>query len=246
MLVCVDRRRGPPLVTAVVLLVAGGCGRPQPRKTSPPKPPQTIVLWAWDRAEDLRFLKPGEAEVAALMETLYLRDGRAEPWFRRLPLVLPEGMKPIPVIRLESDGSALPPADSIGSFLWRWVDLKRIQIDFDARSSQREWYVELIRLTRRWKPHISITALASWCLDKPWFAGVPDEAVPMLFRMGPQRNAILDRLHKQGQFAEGCRDALGISTDERLPWRPEAKKIYVFHPHPWTREAFDEARARLR
>jgi hypothetical protein len=239
---------GPALVRAFCILAgslfAFSCnyGRSVPR----PQPPDTLVLWVWDRADDLRFLRPGEAEVAALLETLYLREGQTTNRTRKLPLILPEGMKPIPVIRLESDGSALPSADSVASFLWRWTHDNRIQIDFDARVSQREWYADVIRQTRRWKPHISITALASWCLDRPWFAGVPDEAVPMLFRMGPQRNAILDRLHTQEQFAEGCRDAAAISTDEPLPWRPYAKKVYIFNPHRWTREAFDEVRARLR
>jgi hypothetical protein len=200
----------------------------------------------WDRAEDLGFLKPGEAEVAALMETLYLRNGQTTNWPRKLPLVMPEGMKPIPVIRLESDGSALPSADSVASFLSRWMDDKRIQIDFDARASQRGWYRDLIRGTRTWRPHVSITALAFWCLEKPWFGGAPDQAVPMLFRMGPQRHVVLARLHRQGEFAEGCRDALAVSSDEPLPWRPYAKKVYIFNPRRWTRKSFDEVRARLR
>ena len=46
---------------AVALLVS--CA-PPPAPTKPP-PPRTIVLWVWDRADDLRFLQPGEAEVAA-------------------------------------------------------------------------------------------------------------------------------------------------------------------------------------
>jgi hypothetical protein len=36
--------------------------------------PLTLVLWAWDRAEDLRFLKPGQAEVAGLMATIQQKD----------------------------------------------------------------------------------------------------------------------------------------------------------------------------
>ena len=239
-----------------VLLLLTACGGQRQHSPKQTKPPATIILWAWDRAEDLRFLHPGEAEVAALMETIYLRNGRAESWGRKLPLLLPDGMNPIPVIRLESDGSELPSADSVASLLWRWIarsprhlqtaSSQQIQIDFDARSSQRTWYGELIPLLRKWKPWISITALASWCLENPWFSGVPDEAVPMLFQMGPRRNGILDRLYRQGHFADGCRDALGISSAELLPWRPEAKRVYIFNPQRWTREAFTRACARLR
>jgi hypothetical protein len=91
-----------------------------------------------------------------------------------------------------------------------------------------------------------MTALASWCLEKPWFLGVPDEVVPMLFQMGPQQNGIFERLFRQGNFSEGCRGSLGLSTAEALRWRPEAWRIYVFNPKRWTREAFDAISARLR
>jgi len=38
---------------------------------------------------------------------------------------------------------------------------------------------------------LSITALASWCAGDPWITGLPiDEAVPMLFRLGPDTRNI--------------------------------------------------------
>lgn len=45
--------------------------------------PPTLILWAWDRAEDLRFLKPAEAEVAGLMATIRLQDNEAYTSRRR-------------------------------------------------------------------------------------------------------------------------------------------------------------------
>jgi hypothetical protein len=228
-------------VIALIGAAAISCGT---RVPAPTPPPPKIVLWAWDRAEDLRFLRPGEAEVAALMRTLYLRNGAVDHWYRKLPLLMPESMQPIPVTRLESDGSELPPAQDVAGFLW-WRAPAKIQIDFDAKASQLAWYGELIRALRGHRRSISITALASWCLDAPWFRGTVDEAVPMLFRMGPGRNEFLDRLYKQQAFTEGCREAIGISTDEPLRWQPGAKTVYVFHPERWTREAFDEVRLRL-
>lgn len=230
----------------VMLAVSASCGRKSSGSATQPKPPETIVLWAWDRAEDLRFLKLEEADVAVLAETIYLRNGEAVSRTRKLPLLLPDGLKPMAVVRLESDGTSLPPADSVANFISRWARFERIQIDFDARLSQLTWYEELIRTSKRMKARISITALASWCLEKPWFRGIPDEAVPMLFQMGPQRNQVLDRLRRHGGFAEGCRDIVGMSVAEPLVWRPEAKKIYVFNPQRWTKEAFDEICARLR
>jgi hypothetical protein len=224
---------------AVAILVS--CASP-PAPTKPP-PPQTIVLWVWDRADDLRFLKPGEAEVAALMQTIYLRNGQADPWHRKLPLLLPKGIEPTPVVRLESDGSPLPPPESVADMMPYRTPF---QIDFDVRQSQLPWYRELLALVDKRQVPLSITSVMSACLDDPPLTAVARETVPMLFRMGPQRNAYLAKLQARGQFAQGCRDSLGLATDEPLPWRPAAKRIYVFNPNRWSRESFDQIRSRLR
>lgn len=230
------------------LLLAGCGGKEQPRSQAaePPNTQPTFILWAWDRYEDLRFLKPGEAEVAALLETIYLRNGNYRAWPRRLPLLMPEGQEPLQVVRLESDGTPLPSYEEVAGRITGWRRGGRYQIDFDARESQRAWYLQLIRHLRTWEPSISITALTSWCLEKPWFGAAADEVVPMLFQMGPQRNAYLTRLQRQGGFAPGCQESIGVSTAEPLSWQPEAKRVYVFHPQPWTRTSFDEFRARWR
>ncbi len=204
-----------------------------------------MVLWAWDRYEDLRFLKPGEAEVAGLLVTIQMKNGKGNPWFRHLPLLVPEGVPLYGVARLESDGSGLPGVVDVALWirLLRGGKLPVLQVDFDARESERDWYARLLKDLRR-THKVSITALASWCLDKPWFeAG--GEAVPMLFRMGPDRGRILARLRRQGGFANECAGAVGLATDEPLAWRPDASRVYLFHPTRWTREAFDAACARL-
>jgi len=58
---------------------------------------------------------------------------------------------------------------------------KLVQIDFDARRSQRRFYVRLLRdLRRRMPPSLplSITALASWCAYDDWLSGLPIELRP--------------------------------------------------------------------
>ncbi len=229
-----------PFPLLLLLVLSPGCKRQAPVA---PAPPPTIILWAWDRAEDLRFLQPGEAEVAALMQTVYLRNGNADPWRRKLPLFLPEGIEPIYVTRFESDGSALPSPELTYQFL---SPGSRHQIDFDVRQSQLPWYRELLALAANAKLNPSITSVLSACLDSPPLAGLPPEIVPMLFRLGPQRNSYLAKLQSQGDFAPECRGSFGISVDEPLPWLPPAKRVYVFNPQPWTRESFDQIRSRLR
>lgn len=226
-----------------------GCGV---AKTTPaPKP--RLVLWAWDRAEDLRFLKPGEAEVAAWMRTVVLKKERQNVFDRTLPLYLPSHLKAIEVVRIESDGSAKPGYEEV-----KWMVARvggpgarptaPIQIDFDARVSELPWYRDLLVRLNADGIDVSITSLASWCIDEPWFAAQRAsirEVVPMLYHMGPHAPAYMRRIHKQGDLAKACRGTIGLSTDEIPIWRPPAQTIYLFHPKRWTREAFDEICARL-
>jgi hypothetical protein len=116
-----------------------------------------------------------------------------------------------------------------------------VQIDFDARVSEREFYRQLLVAVRAALPNgvaLSITALASWCLDDRWLDGLPiDEAVPMLFRMGADQDDIRRRLDAGADFpAEICRASVGRSTDEPSPLRQPMRRTYVFHPRPWSRE----------
>ena len=73
--------------------------------------------------------------------------------------------------------------------------------------------------------------------------GLPiDEAVPMLFRMGPDRREILDNLRDGHNFEAGiCNQSLGISTDEPLAKMPGGRRVYIFHPGAWSQEAVGTA-----
>jgi uncharacterized protein DUF3142 len=132
-----------------------------------------------------------------------------------------------------------------------------IQIDFDAPSSAHPFYTALLQDVRGKLPRslpLSITALASWCIGDPWLGQLPsgtiDEAVPMLFRMGPDAGNVLKFLHSGDDFSvAACRGSLGLSTDETLSndlltagstfrtFNPREKRVYVFAPRPWTQSA---------
>jgi hypothetical protein len=88
---------------------------------------------------------------------------------------------------------------------------------------------------------LSMTALASWCLDDNWLDELPvDEAVPMLFRMGPGE-AALRRAWPSRTPAPKCRESLGVSLDEPLPLMRDDKRMYVFNPNAWTPDSVHTA-----
>jgi uncharacterized protein DUF3142 len=208
-----------------------------------------IILWAWERPEDLSFADARKAGVAFLAQTIRLRDEKTIIRPRLQPLRVAPGTKLIAVARIESD-RARPPslsseqrALSVQSIvaLARRETIAAIQIDFDARASEREFYRDLLADLRRELPSsikLSITALASWCLGDNWLEKLPiDEAVPMLFRMGVDRPNVMARLESGADFSsEIARHSLGISTDERIANLPAGRRVYIFNPRPWTME----------
>lgn len=107
-----------------------------------------IMLWAWERRENLDFIDPRGMGVAFLAGTLYLRGERVVVRPRLQPLRVPAGATLMAVIRLESD-QVEPPQLSTGqqkqvvaaiTKLTRTPKVTAIQIDFDAKASERAFY----------------------------------------------------------------------------------------------------------
>ncbi len=220
-------------------------------------PTPALILWAWERPEDLTFIDPQKTGVAYLAKTLFLRGSEVVIRPRLQPLALPPGTTVIPVVRIETDNLNTP-SFSEGQVGDLAVEISKlalspkvsmIQIDFDATSSQHQFYRALLVELRQRLPattKISITALASWCQGDNWLTDLPiDEAVPMLFRMGLDRNAILSRLAGDGLQSTRCDTAAGISTDERIDNLPRVSRLYVFNPESsnsrgWNRAAVNK------
>ncbi len=224
---------------AAALIVGASCGgRPDPLPGFP-----SIVLWAWERPERLPFLDLRLAGVAFLALTVSWRDGGITFRPRYQPLEVPPGTPVIAVTRLESDPSRLPGVEAVADAILKTAALPRVkavEIDFDARLSERDWYTRLLQRVRQRLDRsvpLTMTALTSWCLGDPWIQDLPvADAVPMLFRMGPgQPRDIRDfRL-------ELCRASVGVSTDEEPVWLPRGRRLFVFNPAPWTRETYSSA-----
>ncbi|MFH1147257.1 MAG: DUF3142 domain-containing protein [Pseudomonadota bacterium] len=211
------------------------------------KPP--IMLWAWERSEDLTFIDTHRVGVAFLARTVYIRDGKVYVRPRLQPLRVPENTYVEAVVRIETDRIAkrLSPDDyskllKVVADATNMPDVSGLQIDYDAVRSERPFYAELIQDMRHQLPDsvsLSITALASWCTYDCWFSGLPlDDAVPLLFRMGPNQGQIRDYLERGKDFQPMCRRSIGIATDEICPRLPPVRRIYVFNPKSWARDDF--------
>jgi hypothetical protein len=116
--------------------------------------------------------------------------------------------------------------------------VRGIQIDFDALESERTFYRELITATRAAldpRTPLSMTALASWCMYDGWIAGLPiDEAVPMMFSMGPGNHETFRSVAAANAWpVAACRTSLGVSTAEPLAHERDGRRVYAFHNRAW-------------
>lgn len=233
-------RRWPVIlgVVAAPLLLSRFRAAPDPLPSFP-----KLILWAWESPQDLRFVKPGLAGIAFLSRTVRFDDHRVRSQPRVTPLRFTPGTDLIAVVRLESLGPSPPPrADVVRETMQatKTPGVRALQIDFDARQSELDWYAGFLRDLHSELPSaipLTITALENWCEHERWIDALPiADATPMLFRMGPD-----DRPLPRSFPAAVCRSSAGVSTDE-LPVRiPPARRLYIFHPGPWTPEAYDAA-----
>jgi hypothetical protein len=204
----------------------------------------TLILWAWERAEDLRFIDTRSAGVAFLAATITIRDGVAVLQPRLQPLLVPAGTKLMAVVRVDSRGQPAKP-EPVAHLITSVVHpgIAAVQIDYDAVSSERGFYRELTRTVRAQLPReipLTMTALVSWCTSDGWIRDLSvADAVPMYFRMGPEP-------YLRGVALRNplCQSSTGLSTDELLQV-PLNHRLFLFHPRPWTREALRTAMAEV-
>lgn len=134
-----------------------------------------VTVWAWERREDLRGVDPRTTGVGVLERTVEVDAGGVRVVPRRQPLLLPgaAGLVEIAVVRVETRSGALETAesaDAVAEAILGAVDrgngAAALQVDFDARLTERTWYGAVLRRVRMGMPTgmgLSMTALASWC-----------------------------------------------------------------------------------
>ena len=237
-------------VCTTVLLFASCAFKPQTLSQSTASNLPPVILWAWERPENLEFLDPERYGVAFLAQTLILQNDEVVFRPRRQPLQVTPRTKLIAVTRIESlkttgKEAALSDAQKakIITLVLKTLELENvsaIQIDFDAASSERQFYRALLKDLRPQLPEqmpLSITALASFCLGDRWLQDLPiDEAVPMIFRMGADDKAIKNLLAAGNDFREPlCRSSYGMAIDEPLEMKiDDSRRLYLFANHSWS------------
>lgn len=222
------------------------------------------TLWVWERPEDLRGLAPAKGSAARMEPATTASMTKAIAWLdqtvvlgaavtsvpRRQPFLYPASAVRIAVVRIQALPTA--PLDAIQEHETAALLLNAaarpgiaaLQVDFDATRSQRTFYASLLADLRKQMPTalpLSITALASWCSGDDWIAALPvDEAVPMMFRMEPdRRRASPSALSDAPQFRIReplCMGSVGVSTHEPWPEDIAGKRVYVFADRGWRQD----------
>lgn len=217
---------------------------------------QRVVLWAWDRPQQLSMSLPGSVWVAVLYQHIELSGKSSSasqpqktiltPQRRRNALRLNMNTKVMPVVHVQID-NLYPPTtlsheqiEQVVGFVYDAARVSNsgwVQLDFEARPSQRDDYLNILKRLQplRKTHHLSVTALASWCMRDTWLdASLVDEVVPMLFRMGKGKQGIQEWIARERQLpVSACRSSVGWMFGE--PWQAlqGMRSMYVFHPRSW-------------
>lgn len=221
----------------LVLLALAACRLYQHPDPLPGFP--RLVLWAWERPENLPYLVPSATGVAYLVATVLIADSHISIRPRMQPLVVPPKTPVLAVVRIEDRGhgaSAQAISDAIAD-LTDYTRFRGLQIDYDAPKSRRNFYRNILFALRTRLPQnvpLEVTALVSWCQDDRWLRDAPIvEAVPMFFRMGVDPHSPREHLKEPL-----CQSSFGLSTYEFYIPVPRVRRVFVFTRHPWTESSY--------
>ena len=240
--------RGAFLLGAAAALLGAGAAR-----AASPEGASALVVWAWERPEDLRFLT-APSEIAVQVGFVEVAGDRVRARGRRFPLLADPARVTTAMVHVQIDPrrpAAWTPAvraataAAVLGYL-RLASLPRAQLDFEVRRSQRPMLLDLLHDVRAGLPsavRLSMTALASWC-GEDWLSAAPvDEVAPMLFRMGPAGEELKATLAAGGDLRDPrCRTALAVSTDAPIIRSQTGRRVYFFNPRSWTAAEFERER----
>lgn len=241
------------LIGALSIIFCSNC---QPASSNKFNEFPNKILWAWERAENLEFIDTKIFGVAFLAQTLGLTGDEVINFPRRQSLKIPPNTKLIAVTRIETakqTGKKAELSDRQREEIIRYIlkttelkDVSAIQLDFDATLSERDFYRKLLIDLRQKLPRdfpVSVTALASACIDDNWIRYLPvDEVVPMIFRMGADEKSVKSFLAGGNDFSlPACRTSYGIAVDEPVKANfPGSRRVYFFNVQAWSPKDVEE------
>ena len=161
------------------------------------------VLWEWDRGSDLSFLSTEyyrfkNIKVAYLEKSLTFTQNRVFEEKRVYDLRIPETTEAFPVLRInqaepfrEGDKRLQIVEDTFVNMcneLYKEKQIKKCQIDYDVRNSEKEVFRQMIISARgKIEKNVDLSAniIVSWCRENSWVDGLGFlEVVPMYYDMG--------------------------------------------------------------
>jgi len=215
-----------------------------PSRRAPPAAWPSVFAWTWNRDDDLRFLPPG-AGVAAVRVSVEIEHDVVRVRANNGTWTAPAEAFVLPVVHVDAFERWHPALNAAqeDALVAAIVSAGEgspsgaLQLDFEATPGQRAFYRRVLARVRERLPSewISITALASWCMDDRWTAGLPvDDVVAMAFRLGrdaPVRRRAIAALERWP--AVDC-SSTGIAADEPGLRPPAHRTLFLFSPSPWT------------
>lgn len=219
-----------------------------------------VMLWAWEAPCDLRWANPNEIGVAFLASTITLYDDRIWIRPRMQPLKVAPNTFLMSVVRLNCRRDKPPTLSDkqLDSIVAQVVNhakvegVKAVQIDFDARVSQRPFYRRLLTKLKEQLPpdtELSMTALASWCIGDRWLANTAaDEVVPMFFSMGADNESVIQHLRAGRKVHDFDRrraiglsanspDVINVLAQEKGIETMKGRRVYLFSNKGWTKSS---------
>jgi hypothetical protein len=211
--------------------------------------PSNLVLWVWERPENLYFLTGEAITYAYLSGTATATDNGWVFKPRQQPLRVDKDAPKISVIRIEDKTQLTSltslPLTEITDFILTLCNPSSqsagCQLDFDALEGQLDYYREFLVKLRAGldeKTPLSITALLSWCTtNEKWLSSLPvDEIVPMFFELGKEGSIYWSKIDSESLLLPPiCQRSIGISHENKWPHESyfKNKKIYVFNYQLW-------------
>ncbi len=210
---------------------------------------QRIYLYAWEREEDLSFLKNYEnVGIALFALQIDLYNDHIVSHERTTSVVAPPGKKIVPVIRVDikENSPALPEkaikliSNICNRSLWR-----ECQIDFDFKETQKSFYIAFMNdVAKQLNKDIKLTAtsLPSYCYQGDFYKTISVAyVVPLLIDVGADEG-YLKNVKKDPFQGEKCGTAIGVGTYQgTYPTRIfPRKEVYLFSNRAWTKKRFEQ------